>query len=152
MSTRTIVNCFALVVAVLIGLGVWGWYASDDSRAEVLRLRDERRLEVFCQEYRGVEGLERIYAPVFVPESTSSSVPIDPNVPPTSSEYPYEPVLLVDLERLERNAPSAVEEEVAIVVDADEKMRQTGDPGVFTEPEVKRSVQRITAYGTSRCP
>ena len=152
MSTRTIVNSFALVVAVLIGLGVWGWYASDDSRAEVLRIRDERRLEVFCQEYRGVDDLERIYAPALIPETTVSSVPLDPNVPPPSTEYVYEPVLLVDLERLERNAPSPVEEEVDVVVAAAEEMRQTGNPRTFADPEVQRSVQRITDYGTSRCP
>jgi len=152
MSTRTIVNCFAMVVAVLIGLGIWGWYASDDSRAEVLRIRDERRLEVFCQEYRGVDDLERIYAPALIPETTSSSVPFDPNAPPPVTEYTYEPILLVDLDRLERNTPSPVEEEVAVVVAAAEKMRQTGDPRTFADPEVQRSVERITAYGTSRCP
>lgn len=152
MSTKTIVRCFALVVALLIGLGVWGWYASDDSRAEVLRLRDERRLEVFCQEYRGVADLDKIYAPVFIPETTTSSVPFDPNVPPTSTDYPYEPILLVDLERLAGNAPSAVEEEVEVVVEADEEMRRTGNSQAFAVPEVQRSVERIVAYGTRRCP
>ena len=152
MYTRTIVNCFAMVVAVLIGLGVWGWYASDDSRAEVLRLQDERRLEVFCQEYRGVDDLERIYAPALIPETTSSSAPFDPNVPPPVTEYTYEPILLVDLDRLERNTPSPVDEEVAIVVTAAEKMRQTGDPRTFADPVVQQSVERITSYGTSRCP
>jgi hypothetical protein len=188
MSTRTIVNCFALVVALLIGLGVWGWYASDDSRAEVLRLRDERRLEVFCQQYRGVESIENFYAPVFIPESTTSSIPIDPNLsttssipfdpnlsttssipidpnapptgsdpfdpglPPPSSDYPFEPIVMVDLDRLEQNAPSAVEEEIGIVVDADEKVRRTGDTRGFVEPEVQRAIQRITAYGNRRCP
>jgi hypothetical protein len=151
MSTRTIVNSFALVVAVLIGLGIWGWYASDDSRAEVLRLRDERRLEVFCQEYRGVDDLERIYAPALIPETTTSSVPFDPNAPPVT-DYTYEPILLVDLERLERNTPSPVEEEVTIVVAAAEKMRQTGDPRTFADPGVQQAVERITSYGTSRCP
>jgi hypothetical protein len=154
MSTRSIVNGFALVVAVLVGLGVWGWYASDDSRAEVERIREARRLEVFCQEYRGVDDLERIYGPAIIPETTLS-VPYDPAgpdpgaLPPTS--WDYEPVEMVDLERLARNAPTAIEDEVDQVADAGQQLRETGNPQAFVDPEVQQSVQRITEYGATNC-
>lgn len=154
MSTRFIVNAFVAVVVVLIGLGVWGWYASDDSRAEVERIREQRRMVVFCEEYRGVDDLERIYAPSIIPETTLS-VPFDPNdptgMPPPTTSYPYEPVELVNLERLESNAPAVLEDEIAEVADAGREMRETGDPRSFADPEVQRSVERITDYGNQFC-
>lgn len=158
MATKVIVTGFLAVVAGLIGLGVWGWYASDDSRAEVERIRAERVMRAFCQEYPGVDNIVQTHFGYFSPGGPGAPIepgPPDPNDPPITvpdfEEYQY-----TDVERLDANAPPGLREEIDVVVDAYEQSRNSLDVGAgypaFDEPEVAAAVDRITAYGERRCP
>lgn len=163
MPIKFIVSGFLTVVVALIGIGVWGWYASDDSRAEVERIRAERRLLIFCQEYEGLEhlaesrfGITELQPPVELGPD-GQPVPGDqmgPDGEPPSDPFghdPYEVYYYPDMDRLRRNAPPAVADEIAVVAAADEQAMQTQGPSAYERPEVLAAVERIMEYGDQTC-
>lgn len=162
MGTKVIVTGFAAVVAGLTGLGVWGWYASDESRAEVERIRAERIMRIFCEEYPGVDNISENQLGYFVEPSLPPAGPIGPETPPlddpasTSTTVfdefqEYQEYQYTDVRRLAKNAPPGVSDDIEIVAEAYDA-GISGSPTAFERPAVAAAIDRIMAFGDRRCP
>lgn len=161
MPIKFIVSGFLAVVVTLVGIGVWGWYASDDSRAEVERIRAERKRLIFCEDYRAVQDLAEYrfgipaQSPPVVLGPGGQPIPEDSvGIPSTDDPFAHEPYVehyYLDMERFVRNAPPAVADDVAVVAEADEDAMRYGNSGPYERPEVVAAVERIVEYGDRTC-